>query len=170
MRALLAWTSVGTLAAAPVQLDLADDLACSACSFVSRSMRLLLSSKLKYKNKAEKGPNARKLLRDACKEDRYPSQLAVIGDPGKQEFVDFQDVMNNGGTVTNMVMDGKQRGQMKDACLAIMDSLEDDIVRQVEQTKGRVGGYNWEKFICVSQSGLCRKTKFQKDEEEDEEL
>eukprot|EP00401_Gymnodinium_catenatum_P056591 CAMPEP_0117555944 /NCGR_PEP_ID=MMETSP0784-20121206/51541_1 /TAXON_ID=39447 /ORGANISM="" /LENGTH=198 /DNA_ID=CAMNT_0005353177 /DNA_START=15 /DNA_END=611 /DNA_ORIENTATION=+ len=149
---------------------LGKDLVCSACSFSMRSARSLLASKVKKSMKKSGKRRAAELaLKAACEASRFPTQVAMMGEPGSRTYEDFQELMSKGGTLVNIQMTPENLENVQGVCKAIMDDLGPQIVDMCEQFKERVGGLNWERWACVRNLRLCAATQLDKREDDYDE-
>uniref|UniRef100_A0A7S4VIK3 DUF3456 domain-containing protein n=1 Tax=Alexandrium monilatum TaxID=311494 RepID=A0A7S4VIK3_9DINO len=158
----------------PVDLErevasLGDDLACSACALSTKSLRLLMGSKVK---KSMKGKAKRKaaadVLGEVCKASNFPEQLASTGKPGKREYKDWQEVIGRGGSVHSLSMTADNNRNVMTICHGVIQKRGDAIVDKAAAHKERLGAFNWERWLCVQSLGICPRPLLDKSGEEDE--
>mmetsp|Transcript_24152 Transcript_24152/g.60321 ORF Transcript_24152/g.60321 Transcript_24152/m.60321 type:complete len:191 (+) Transcript_24152:41-613(+) len=148
---------------------LGKDLACSACAHSTHSLRMLLGSKVKKSMKRkEKRKVAKGVLTAACAEDRFPSQLSISGEEGKRQYADFQEMISKGGSLTNLNMKPENRKDVSEVCAAIASDLGAEIVEKAATYKDRLGGFNWERWLCVKQLQVCEATLMHQSDEDDD--
>merc|ERR1712039_1135960 len=151
--------------------ELGLDLACSACALSTHSLRLVRGSKVKPKMKRkDKRAVAKQVLEDACVEDRFPRQLAIHGEHGEKQYADFMELQRQGGTLHNINMTPDNIKNVMKVCKTIFADESSRILDKIAKSKERLGGFNWERLLCVKTLKLCEKTvKHMSDEDEDEE-
>eukprot|EP00927_Polykrikos_kofoidii_P017864 TRINITY_DN18198_c0_g1_i4.p1 TRINITY_DN18198_c0_g1~~TRINITY_DN18198_c0_g1_i4.p1 ORF type:complete len:215 (-),score=39.49 TRINITY_DN18198_c0_g1_i4:43-660(-) len=150
---------------------LGEQLACSACSYSTKSLRLLLGSKIKKTMTAKKKEaKLGEVLVDACKHNRFPEQLADITDEtGVRRYDDGQEAMTRGGSFRNLNMSPTNLDDVVGVCTSLTQSFQTLIRQKILKTKDRPGSINWERMLCVKESRLCEKPIFHLDEDEDDE-
>mmetsp|Transcript_62970 Transcript_62970/g.150010 ORF Transcript_62970/g.150010 Transcript_62970/m.150010 type:complete len:209 (+) Transcript_62970:75-701(+) len=153
--------------------ELGQSLTCSACSHSAESLRFLLGAKAKNKRMAKKSKQkaVEAALTEACEVAKFPMQIAEVGDEGERRYEDFKEITRRGGSITNLNMGPENRGKIVKVCKAAMEELGDEIKKKALSYKERLGGFNWEHWMCVKSLDLCKQTQFHKtvDEDEDEE-
>eukprot|EP00928_Gymnodinium_smaydae_P083547 TRINITY_DN66793_c0_g1_i1.p1 TRINITY_DN66793_c0_g1~~TRINITY_DN66793_c0_g1_i1.p1 ORF type:complete len:233 (-),score=40.24 TRINITY_DN66793_c0_g1_i1:89-739(-) len=149
-------------------------LLCSACSWSAWSLRAELADKVK--RKAAKSSKARRkaaeiALKEPCLEKHLPSQIAEMGKEDERRFEDFQKMLTKGGSLTNLNMKPEHAETIVEVCSTIVEGLRPAIIEKVASYKDRVGGFNWERWVCVKHLGVCKDTQLDlsKDDEEEEE-
>lgn len=151
--------------------DIGADLFCSACAHSSKSLRLNLAAKINKKDKKKsKREKTTKVMESVCDPGNFPKQLAVSGDEGSKEYMDFQETMNKGGkSVAGLSMKPENNENLGKICLALVGHLKPSIVDKAVSHKERLGGFNWERWACIEQTGLCKETIMDKSDDEDED-
>eukprot|EP00927_Polykrikos_kofoidii_P017861 TRINITY_DN18198_c0_g1_i1.p1 TRINITY_DN18198_c0_g1~~TRINITY_DN18198_c0_g1_i1.p1 ORF type:complete len:213 (-),score=37.88 TRINITY_DN18198_c0_g1_i1:19-630(-) len=150
---------------------LGEQLACSACSHSTKSLRLLLGSKFKKTMTAkEKEAKLGDVLVDACKKNRFPEQLANMTDEsGVRRYDDVQETMAKGLSIRNMNMGPTILDDVVGVCTSLTQEFQTPILQKILKTKDRPGSINWERMLCVKESRLCARPTMHLDEDEDEE-
>mmetsp|Transcript_72315 Transcript_72315/g.172373 ORF Transcript_72315/g.172373 Transcript_72315/m.172373 type:complete len:208 (+) Transcript_72315:96-719(+) len=147
--------------------EMGHDLACSACAHVFDHLRNFLAHKVTPKSKKkDKRKLVKELFNDLCSEDRFPKQFAITGEMGKRTYEDFQKVMKGGGNIGNLNMKPENRENVVTLCGLILAELEYSIIRQATNYKGRLGGFNWERWACVKNLRICNTTIMHKTDED----
>mmetsp|Transcript_96055 Transcript_96055/g.222685 ORF Transcript_96055/g.222685 Transcript_96055/m.222685 type:complete len:241 (-) Transcript_96055:78-800(-) len=150
--------------------EMGADLACSACSHATQSLRFMMGSKIKksMKDKAKRSA-ASAAMGEACDVSRFPGQLAIFGDEGKREYKDFQELIRKGGSISNLNMSPENNAAIANLCKAVVNHMGGAIVEKAATHKDRVGGFNWERWVCVDRLALCDEPLLDKSEEEEDE-
>mmetsp|Transcript_5281 Transcript_5281/g.12723 ORF Transcript_5281/g.12723 Transcript_5281/m.12723 type:complete len:209 (+) Transcript_5281:90-716(+) len=147
--------------------ELGFDLACSGCAHVFDHLRNHLAHKV---TKSSKKKDKRKIVKDLfnsiCDEDRYPKQFAITGEMGKRHYKDFQEATKAGGNIGNLNMKPENRENVVTLCGLILAELEYSIIRQATNYKGRIGGFNWERWACVRSLRICNETIMHKTDDD----
>mmetsp|Transcript_28608 Transcript_28608/g.52035 ORF Transcript_28608/g.52035 Transcript_28608/m.52035 type:complete len:199 (+) Transcript_28608:78-674(+) len=151
--------------------ELGSGLVCSSCAFSAESLRYLLGAKARKKrmSKASKRKAVDAAIAEACEASRFPKQIAELGDEGDRRFEDFQSVMKKGGSVSNLNMSPENLDKIQRVCRKVFELVADDVREKALAYKERLGGYNWERWLCVKSLHLCEQTQFHQSDEEDEE-
>mmetsp|Transcript_9333 Transcript_9333/g.20839 ORF Transcript_9333/g.20839 Transcript_9333/m.20839 type:complete len:135 (+) Transcript_9333:2-406(+) len=108
-------------------------------------------------------------LSEACEASRFPKQIAEVGDDGQRRFEDFQNVMQRGGSVSNLNMSPENLKKIQRVCRALFQRLGDDVREKAASYKERLGGFNWDRWICVKNLRFCQEPQLHKTAEEEEE-
>merc|ERR1711862_847133 len=91
---------------------------------------------------------------------------------------DFQKLWKTGKMKDATNMKPENRENIVNMCELIMKqgaewseekTMKDDIIDIVRKHKGRIGGYNFEKTICVKKLGLCKRTTLHASDDDDDD-
>merc|ERR1712107_695919 len=97
-------------------------------------------------------------------------QNKEVNEEGNKTYHDWQELMSKGGSMTNLQMTPEIKQEVVDVCKAITNDLSTEIIDKAVTYRDRVGGFNWERWLCVKELQLCSSTLIHKsDEDEDDE-
>lgn len=155
-----------------------DSLRCTACTLVAAKMDDAIDSKL-LKSWAGLTTEERiKKMRSAFSKRACPQiddiQVAIMGETGKRKYVDFQEAMKQGGSLSEVNMGPEQKVQVRTLCELVAKGGMTELVGRLEavlQPKGkkkkkapRLADIRMQAEVCEGMLGTC-----QDDKDDDEE-
>jgi len=119
----LIWVISGTEIFSPSFASNDVDLVCSACKLTTSTIQSkyagLTYGKTAKMSRKSKAKAVTKAMDSTCKELKS-GNMAVVGEEGSREYKDFNKMMSEGGTMTNMQMGGHISEQLAESCESLV--------------------------------------------------
>eukprot|EP00440_Ansanella_granifera_P054708 gb/GFBE01059309.1/.p1 GENE.gb/GFBE01059309.1/~~gb/GFBE01059309.1/.p1 ORF type:complete len:201 (+),score=63.83 gb/GFBE01059309.1/:1-603(+) len=155
------------------------DEVCSACHWTSENLRFSLSEKVKKSaSRSEREALAISLL-DAeapCLAERYPKHLVLWKTAGWNQYVDYMaskaPAEGFEGSVADLFAKAPSMVPLlQKACRLVLQKYRQKVIDVVGEQKGRIGGFNFQRWLCFHETRYCpsNRTKGAKEAEEDDE-
>ena len=100
-------------------------------------------------------------------------QIALMGDIGVRTFIDFQEAMQKGGTLTNLQMGATEGEKVKTVCNMLASEQSTALVQVLEtfikQKRRRLADVQWRTAVCETLLGACPKAEDDEDAEDEDE-
>mmetsp|Transcript_1646 Transcript_1646/g.3600 ORF Transcript_1646/g.3600 Transcript_1646/m.3600 type:complete len:239 (+) Transcript_1646:105-821(+) len=157
---------------AELRVELGESLTCSACAWSTAAIRATFGAKVKSNlKKAAKKKATEEAFTMACDASKFPKQLAVVGTHPVRTFEDLYKLVTelNGKDMPPVDMENTASENVPVFCKKLLEIFGDQIREKAVTSKTRIGGYNFENWLCVKELKVCRNTLIHEVEDDDEE-